>query len=287
MPIEFFTSPEGRRVRQSFVSPTVYLDHWALRLFSDDQELQDRLVTALHQKHGTLLLSHISLFEFAKPSDKRNCLSAESFLERLLPNIYFTDFAYDKLLVQEEAESDNRKRFWPPADLPQLKLFAERAQDAPLGFTMHGFISMANDYHAVLGPIASETVQTIKSSIEATRCDPEFVRRARNIRPSDKRTRTYVIIGELIRDFHLDPNLPITDNDVVDLLHASMSVNCCDFVLLDGAWANRVAILRQRIDRAGMPMPLGKCYSRRDGGVEKFLCELEAFEENATSNRGA
>jgi hypothetical protein len=44
MPIEFFDSPEGRKVRQSFDSPTVHLDHWAIRLFSDDRTLQDRFL---------------------------------------------------------------------------------------------------------------------------------------------------------------------------------------------------------------------------------------------------
>ena len=131
------------RVRQSFISPTVYLDHWAMRLFSDDIILQDRLVTTLLARGGTLLLSSFSFVEFARDDDRRHSVAAEEFVERLLPNIYFTDFAFDKLDEQEQRESDNRHRFWPSADLPQLKLFAERARKAPLGFTMQGFITMA------------------------------------------------------------------------------------------------------------------------------------------------
>ena len=278
MPIEFFTTADGTRVRQSFDSPTVYLDHWALRLFSDDPVLQDRLVSAVLRKQGTLLLSTISFAEFAHPNDRLHCVAAESFIERLLPNIYFTDFAYEKLQVQEEAEPNNRRRFWPPADLPQLKLFAERAQDTPLGFTMRGFITMARDSHAYLAPVAHETVQMIKGGIEAARRDPEYVRKARHILPNDKRTRTYVVMAELMREFHLNPNLKISDNDVIDLLHAAMPVNCCDFVLLDGAWADRVAKLKQRIAAARSVLPLACCYSRRDDGVLRFLDELESFE---------
>jgi hypothetical protein len=41
MPIEFIESPEGLKVSQSFDSPTVYLDHWAIRLFLDDRALQE------------------------------------------------------------------------------------------------------------------------------------------------------------------------------------------------------------------------------------------------------
>ena len=143
MPIEFFDATSETRVRQSFVSPTVYLDHWAIRMFSDDLALQDRLVKALRSKGGTLLLSNISFSEFAVPSDARHAADAEDFIERLLPNIYLTDFALDKVLEQERSEPNNAKRFWPSADLPQLKLFAER-QDAPLGFTMRGFITPAH-----------------------------------------------------------------------------------------------------------------------------------------------
>jgi hypothetical protein len=39
--IEFVESSEGLKVKQSLDSPTVYLDHWAIHLLSDDRALQD------------------------------------------------------------------------------------------------------------------------------------------------------------------------------------------------------------------------------------------------------
>jgi hypothetical protein len=171
MPIEFFGTPPEVRVRQSFISPTVYLDHWAIRLFSDDLDLQDRFVNALRTKGGTLLLSNISFGEFAAPSDPRHAADAEDFIERLLPNIYLTDFALDKVLAQEHSEPNNIRRFWPSADLPQLKLFAERAQNAPLGFTMRGFISLAHVNRAAIAAVTTEVIQQVKSGIEAVRAD--------------------------------------------------------------------------------------------------------------------
>ena len=278
MPIEFFTSTGETRVRQSFASPTVYLDHWALRLFSDDAKLQDTLVTTLVNQRGTLLLSNFSFAEFARNDDRRHAVAAENFIERLLPNIYLTDFAFDKIQEQEQQEPDNRRRFWPPADLPQLKLFAERAQeDAPLGFTMRGFISMARDNYAPLEAVTKETLQMIRDGLETQRADPEYVRAARNARPTSKRTRTFVIMAELMREFVLDPNLQMGDNDVMDMLHAAVPVNCCDFVLLDGAWADRVSKMNQRIENAGGGMSVAKCYSRRNNGVLRFLRELKSY----------
>ena len=240
MPIEFFSKSSEVRVRQSFISPTVYLDHWAIRLFSDDLALQDRLVNVLQNKGGTLLLSSISFSEFAVPSDPRHAVDAENFIERLLPNIYLTDFALDKILEREYTEPNNTKRFWPSADLPQLKRFAERAQDTLLGFTMRDFITLAHENRVVIAAVTAEIIQQIKDKIESARTDSSYVAKARAIQPNDARPRTLVILGELMRGFQLDSFAPISDNDIVDMLHAAMPINCCDYVLLDNAWAERV-----------------------------------------------
>ena len=275
MPIEFFDAPSEVRIRQSFVSPTVYLDHWAIRMFSDDCALQDRFVNAINAKGGTLLLSNISFSEFATPTDARHAADAEAFIERLLPNIFLTDFALDKVLKQERSEPSNAKRFWPSADLPQLKLFGERAQDAPLGFTMRGFIALAHSNRTAINEVTAEVVHQVRCRIEAARAEPEYVAKARSRQPNDDRPRTFVILGELMRGFHLDPAAPISDNDMIDLMHAVMPINCCDYVLLDGAWAERVEKMKQRIAKTGSIMPLAKCFSRRDQGVEAFLQDLE------------
>lgn len=277
MPIDFFDASDGVHVRQSFISPTVYLDHWAIRLFSDDADLQDRFVNALRAKGGTLLLSNLSFSEFAAAIDPRHCRDAEAFLERLLPNIFLTDFALDKVLEQERTEPNNVRRFWPSADLPQLKLFAERAQDSPLGITMHGFITLAHVNRAELSEATDSLTSMIKNGLEGSRSDPAYVAKVRNVSPSDSRPRTLVILGELMRGFHLDRAAPISENDVIDLLHAVMPVNCCDYVLLDGPWAERVEKMRQRIVKAETNMPIAKCFSSRGNGVVAFLADLEAF----------
>jgi hypothetical protein len=277
MPIEFFASEGGTRVRQSFISPTIYIDHWALRLFSDDEKLQHKLVDTLMRKQGTLLLSTLSFAEFARDDDRRHTVAAEDFLERLLPNIYLTDFAFDKIHAQEINQPDNVRRFWPSADLSQLKLFAERAPEAPLGFSMRGFIAMARDNYATLEPITNKAVAMIRACMESQRNDTKYVRAARNARPTSKRTRTFIILAELMREFILNPSQKIGNNDVMDMLHAAIPVNCCDFVLLDGAWEDRVSKLNQRIKSSGTTMPIAKCYSRRNNGVSRFLNDLNAF----------
>ena len=105
---------------------------------------------------------------------------------------------------------------------------------------------------------------------------PVNVAKVRAVQPNDDRPRTLIILGELMRGFHLDPAAPISDNDVVDLLHAAMPINCCDYARLDGAWAERVEKMKQRIAKTGSTMPLAKCFSSRDQGVQAFLQDLEA-----------
>ena len=60
-------------------------------------------------------------------------------------------------------------------------------------------------------------------------------------------------------------------------MHAAMPINCCDYVLLDGPWVERVNKMKQRIKKTGMIMPIAKCFSNRNNGVESFLADLEVF----------
>jgi hypothetical protein len=281
MPIEFFDSPEGRKVRQSFDSPTVYLDHWAIRLFSDDRTLQDRLVTAMLQKRGTLLISNFSMAEFCAASDPRHVLDAERFLERCIPHLFLTDFRLDEVLARESNEPTNATRFWPTADLPQLKLFGERSQAAGRGFTMNGFANMAYEHRTAIGGLMSDMARKMKEAVEKARMDPAYVRKARNAPLSDRRPRTLLIIGELLRGFILDSSAPITENDSVDLIHAAMPLNCCDYVLLDGPWAERVEKMKLRLAKSPMVMPIAKCFSQRNNRINAFLTDLENFDPQA------
>ena len=279
MAIDFFESNGANHVRQSFDSPTVYLDHWAIRLFSDDLALQDRFVEALMTTGGTLLLSNLSFAEFSNATDPRHCTDTEAFLERLLPNIYLTDFALDRILEREQRETNNQRRFWPPSDLPALKFLVERSGLIVPRLTMRGFVALAHEERTRVSKSVEQLTTSVAEGLADVQTDPEYISRARKVPPSDKRPRTLLILGELIRGFNLDQNAQFKDNDVVDLLHAAMPLNCCDFVLLDGAWSERVEKMRLRIAKTGIQMPMAKCYSRRESGIEDFLASLKCFDK--------
>ena len=284
MPITFFNTQNDVRVKQSFDSPTVYLDHWAVRLLSDNKQLQDTFVTELLSKGGTLLLSNFNFAEFGFPSDPKHCRDTEAFLDRMLPNIFLSDFRLDAILRREQHETNNLKRFWPTADLPQLRLLAEGKHSPLQRLTMHGFVSMAYSNRDVLNPVFEETITMIKQQLELTRKDPAYIKKVRNFQPSDASPRTTLIMAELMRDLNLNQSAPFERNDVIDFIHAVMPLNSCDFVLLDAAWAARVETMKRRIAKAAVVMPLAKCYSQKNNGVNAFLADFAAFDRSADLN---
>ena len=278
MPIEFIESPEGLKVSQSFDTPTVYLDHWAIRLFSDDRALQDRFVNALMQKRGTLLVSNISMAELGGASDPQHALDAEAFLERCLPRLFLTNFQLDEIVARERTETNNESRFWPTADLPQLKLFGERSHAAGRSFTMHGFAQIAYEHRTPINELMRSNARKMIEAVEKARADPDYVRKARDAPLNDSRPRTLLIMGELLRGFILDSNSSMSESDAVDLIHEAMPLNCCDYVLLDGPWAERVEKMKLRLSKSPMVMPLAKCFSQRKDGINAFLTDLENFD---------
>ncbi len=70
------------------MSPMVYLDHWALRVFSSDPALAARLIVALRASHGTLALSWMNLGEYATVADPEQRRQTERLLEDILPNVF-------------------------------------------------------------------------------------------------------------------------------------------------------------------------------------------------------
>lgn len=279
MTIEIIKAPDRIHIRQSFDSPTVYLDHWAIRRFSDDISLQKRFVRALQTKKGTLLLSTLSLFEFSRISDERHFGDTETFLDRLLPNIYLSDFDLEKQLKQEQSTPNTTKLYWPSTDHAQIYYLTRLAENSSRDFTMKGYYKLTRKNKTKLSELMQNVANNIVNRTQNIRSDTELANAAKTFPPRSDRQRTNIILTELIRNFILDPTIQMTENDAIDFLHASVSVNCCDYVLLDGPWTERVANMSRRIKRAGINMPIARCFSERRNGLEKFMVALEVFEK--------
>lgn len=276
MPVELFSENNEARVRQSFDTPTVYFDHWALRNFSDDSTLQDRFVKTMLDKRGTFVLSHTNLAEFTNLNNPRHAEAAERFLERLMPNVYLTDFDLEKAESFERQPGYAGQRIWPSADLPMLKFVAERSIAAGTDLTLIGFITLSYLYRDRLSAKFTEANQNILTALNEQRADPGYVKKARRSVPDAIRPKTWVVMGELMRELTIDTNATITVNDIVDWQHAILPVSCCDYVLLDRKWEQRVLAMAKRFAHEGLHIHLAKCFSKRNDGLNHFLNELEA-----------
>lgn len=276
MPMEFFVENGEMRMRQSFDAPTVYFDHWALCVFSDDPVLQDRFVKAMLEKKGTFVLSHTNLAEFTNASDPRHAEAAENFLERLMPNVYLTDFDLQKAEAFEMHPAYAGQRMWPSTDLPMLKFVAERSIAAGTGPTLIGFIALSHLYRDRLSATFNESNRNILAALNKHRADPVYVEKARRSVPDTIRPKTWVVMGELMRELTSDTNATVTVNDVVDWQHAILPVSCCDYVLLDGKWEQRVREMTRRYAQQGLRIDFAKCFSKRNDGLNRFINELEA-----------
>src|SRR5713226_1790974 len=262
-------------VRQSFDSPTVYLDHWAVRRFSDDKNLQRRFVKALHSAGGTLFLSHQNFVEFVGPDDARHAEHAEQFLEKVLPNIYFAEIDIQKAITQEEDSRHRGQRLPPPPDLGLLKILALHPT-TPGAFTIKGLITEVTRHRDRLGKTFRKTNQELANTINVQRGKPDFVNKAKTFKANKDRARTSIVIAEILRGVILDPSVPITASDAADIHHAIISTSYCDYVLLDGKWEDTIQRMKHRIATLELPITHARCFSERRNGLESFLRVLEA-----------
>src|SRR3954447_10783097 len=77
------------QVAQEISSPSVYLDHWALREISESSTLASRFTNAIHIRKGTLVLSWLNVVEFSRVSDQTQRSQADDMINRLGPHLFW------------------------------------------------------------------------------------------------------------------------------------------------------------------------------------------------------
>ncbi len=279
MSLAFNIRPDQEiELRQTFDAPTVYLDHWAIRLFSDDISLQDRFVNALHNAKGTLLLSHQNLAEFTGPDDMSHAVQAELFLNRILPNVFFALSAFTTL--EREALKINDRNLRPPDDCEFLKCFAMNRPEGVNPLSFNGILTAISDSRDRLGERFRESNKSIADIVNKQRQDPNYRRRATSSKALRDMSRMQVIMDELLRNIVIDQQAPFTDHDTVDYQHAILSTSYCDFALLDRRWHDMVERMERRLAKLDFEVKHAHCFSRRNNGLEAFLLALEMFSES-------
>lgn len=251
----------------------VYLDHWAVRLFSDDRPLQDRFIEALHRSGGTWLFSQINLFEFVAMTDLAQAAEAEALLLRAIPALHVADLTMDKgYLLRNGAPPhlDSPDEHWILQDL------AARAAIHGGQWNTHRFIADCIHGSGALLPLFEDLKQSAVDQMAKLAQEPARVAFAKRFNPTPGMTLRDALMHELLRDVYLDPSYQFTGNDAVDLNHALGPAVVCDFALLDARWCHRMQVATRRLRQGGVStVKLGKHYSKRT--VPDFLTDLEAL----------
>ncbi|KAB2888036.1 MAG: hypothetical protein F9K35_20645 [Burkholderiaceae bacterium] len=264
---------------QRLERPAVYLDTFAIREIADSDDLSARFARALRASGGTWLLASISMGEFARFTDSRHVQCAERLLAQVVPHIYLFLSEPDEDRARR-GETDLAKRSLPRSDERNMDYFSRCwAKEQTFPETFRGMFQLVHEHRERMTATLDDIASKLVASLSQNRQLGAYRRNAKAARPDDGRTRQQIISGDLLRELVFDANASISTNDVLDLMHAVDAVDYCDLVLLDKAWERRVHALRQRIAQAGVIMPVAVCFSKSNGGVERFLDSIERWPE--------
>lgn len=259
-------------VQQTLIRPRIYLDHWAVRLFSENEPLQARFTKALKNSGGTLMFSHMNLAEFSLMTDKNQAIQSEEFLDACLPNVYIADtisdlgFSFQKPLP---IHADHPGKNWL---IKELALQTGLNNGIP---TFRTFITEVIKERNELGKEFDGIKKAVSATVKQIQTDPAKIKDAKAFKAYPGMSIQDALRAELIREPQLGNPEPFTENDSIDYIHAVPAVAVCDFVLLDGKWCTKIERAKRRLKKAGVHPKLAQCFSNKGNGVANFLTTLE------------
>jgi hypothetical protein len=279
MPISAIVLEDGRlSIEQKLTKPTVYLDHWAIRKFSDDTALQGRFLRALHDCGGTLLFTVQNVVEFSQMSDQRQAARAEKFLDRILPNLFVVDAALQAgfmLPASQYAQELDQWQDW------MLRAFGQRWVTNGNRLSADGMLQEMVLHGRHLAREFQLTNESVAKAVNDLRSDADQMRKARASRPLPGASLRNTVTAEMMRDTHLNPRASFTANDASDMVHAIPDAVMCELALLDRKWCDKIEKVRQRFETHGLKTPLAQVFSHRHGGIEGFLQSMKEFSPSA------
>jgi len=261
-------------------SPMVYLDHWALRKLSEDNDLASRLTKILHDRDGTLAISWLNLGEYARVSDPDQRRAAEQFVEGILPAVFCIDV--DLAAVDQR---EGLRDALPHADRDLALLFVNAGKQGLKAFTVMGlFDQLNNESVARTKDRLAAVIQGRLELLRQTHSEDDVFRKAvlhaNHPEAIQATTRTRAIVRTLAATFFPDLKRIITPNDAIDFLHAAIPVTYCDVVLLDGSTADLVERARRKLDTTDIR--IATVFPGRGDGLERFLVFLEKTQKSST-----
>lgn len=267
------------QLSQNDVPPTVYLDHWAMRMFSEDPRLGDRLKGALESRGGTLALSWLNLIEFSKVASHAQARRAEEFVEAHLPRVFFLEVEPFKVIEREDALMAGGPPAPPHGDPEFLRAFIKLKPKSVQPFTTRELFCVMQQVQLAghLEALANVVISRVETLREDLLTDLAF-RSAVNRSPGKQQIQrgTRFLLRELLRSLLIDKGTRMTQNHAIDFLHAVVPLAYCEFVLLDKHWETQADRVRSRLSTAGLSAPIAMVFSGKADGVDHFLSAVES-----------
>lgn len=260
-------------------SPTVYLDHWALRQFSENKELANRLSSGLTSRRGTLAISWVNLAEFTKVTVEDQARKAESLIEATFPRVFLLDVNPFLVIERENRLLAGTPPTPPHADVDSLKAIIGLNPTSVNLLSARDLFNVVRDQGSMqrfnnLADTIVERIEALRDQLETDLKFQSAIARSPSGTPIQRGTR--FILRELVRALIIDPKTKMTRNHAIDLFHAVVPAAYCDLVLLDKHWETQVGRVRSRLVSAGIAVPVAKVFSGKRDGVSRFLHELES-----------
>ncbi len=270
-------SGERFEALQRLEPPSVYLDHWALRMASRDTDLGRRLAQAIERRSGTLVLSWANIGEFCNV-DHATAEEAESFIETNLPRLFFSCFNPFTVIEVERLAYAGQATGPPHADMNLLGMMMTELRSAGVApYTCRGMLTeVSGERSESMRQMMETFVEKTLSLRERYLDDREFRTFVdRSPRGTPEFRGTPIVLREFIAGLMRNEQLQLEPNDAMDFAHAVVPVAYCDYVLLDRRWRDQVDRLRTRLQRLGIDFPLAQALSGEDA-LERLIDLLNA-----------
>lgn len=277
--LQFETSTTSLlKVTQINTSPSVYLDHWALRKISSDLVLRDNFCKAITKLNGMVEISWMNLLDFSGVSDMSQVKVAEDFLDMLSPNhIGLINSNIQSVIDLENNILRNEKIVKDPhVDYELLKVFARHRSGTIRICSFKGFLLSMQERRETLNEMRQSFLENLNSRLSDFRKEAQKVEKLKNIQRIAKghpavQHLTRYIFDEIVK-YILRGNMGITPNDWCDIHHAMVPTAYCDFVLLDQRWATIMEQVQKRLRNAKHDKKMAEVFSDRN--FDDFLMKL-------------
>lgn len=259
--------------------PLIYLDNWALNIFSTNNNYHSRFVDIINNLGGTIAISIVNLFEIANRDNKNQILSICKLIDSIDGDGIFIDVNPSNVIQRE----NNFKHI--SHELPPNPPCADTQLLMGYFLHVHNPLKIPKISEAILNlyearqsdkKFITDNFETeLYPKIESARNNKDLFEQAkrrysnRNHRIRTKYPYTADLNSRCIDFIVINKNMKMPNKEWRDIFHLIVPVSYCDYVCIDKRWDHF-------IQSCGLKHPeIAKIYTQNT--LDDFLNDLKSF----------